>query len=158
LREQFYSLGDLFGYYRFLKYKMCGCSSIFPDKQRLQDYTRKFNPIFQQSTKEEIFSFIGDVENFVKYFYKQQNYYAPVPVNCLFLIFLQKFTPDLSKYQSYGHLSLHFMKRIRRGENLPRRLKYRQNLSYIGDEMKEKAEMYFDEKEYLVYNEKEEKI
>jgi len=50
------------------------------------------------------------------------------------------------------------MKRIRRGENLPRRLKYRQNLSYIGDEMKEKAEMYFDEKEYLVYNEKEEKI
>jgi hypothetical protein len=150
VREQFYSLGDLLGYYRFLKYKMAGCASNFPDEQRLQDYTKKFDPVFQQSTKEDIFCFIGDVENFIKYFYRKQNYYFPVPMNCLYLIFLQKFCSDISKFQSYGHLALHFHKRIKRGDNLPRRLKYPQHLNDISHQMKKQAEDYFIKKGYSV--------
>jgi hypothetical protein len=157
LREQFNSLGDIFGYYRFLKYKLESCRSNFPDEEKLKALVRRSNSIHAKSSKEESLSFIGDVESFVKFYRDKMNNYVLVPLDCLHLIFLQKFCPDLSKFKSYGHLALHFHKRIMKGETLPRRLKYRQHLYNEGNLMKEKAEIYFTEKGYLVPETVEEK-
>lgn len=149
MREQFSTLNDIFGYYRFLKLKLGSCPSNFPDSDLLRCEIKKYDPVFQRSAKEDCLAFIGDVENFIKYFYKEQNNYFPIPLNCLYLIFLQKFCSDISKFKSYGHLAQYFYKQIKRGVNLPRRLKYRQHLHDIGDEMWDKAEKYFKEKGYL---------
>jgi hypothetical protein len=156
LREQFYSLNDIFGYYRFLKLKLGSCPSNFPDSDRLQTDVQKFNPVFQRSAKEELLAFIGDVENFVPYFQESEKLrhkrhtHMPIRIDCLHLIFIQEFCPELSKFNSYFRLSAHFYKRIAQGENLPHKLKYRQNLETEGDKMRKQIEGYFIEKEYLV--------
>jgi hypothetical protein len=157
LREQFNSLGDIFGYYRFLKLKLESCRSSFPDEEKLKMLVRRSNSIYAKSTKEKSLSFIGDVEGFVKFYRDKMNNYVLIPLDCLHLIFLQRFCSDLSRFKSYAHLALHFRKRIMKGEFLPRRLKYKQHLHKEGDLMKEKAEIYFTEKGYLVPETDEEK-
>lgn len=158
MREIFEDLGQLFGFYQYLKYKVISMPSILP-KQDFGDNTQKFRAKSQQMSVEDHFAFIGDIELFpTNHYYYLQRGYKPAPPDCLLLVFHLKFCPALSRFESYGHLASHFARRIRkRREPLPKRLMDRSNLQRIANDMSGKAELYFTEKGYIavpIYNEK----
>jgi hypothetical protein len=107
------------------------------------------NILISKSSREEKLCFIGDVEKFVDQYYEMQPGYVPVPLDCLRTIFTFRFCYHLSEFESLGDLTLYFCKRIKRGERLPLRLKYKPHIADIIDDMKEKAEPYFIAKGYL---------
>lgn len=147
MRDTFDSIGHLLSKYRYVKLSLESMKTLLPEKE--DTFKDKFDPIAVQSRKEEAFCFVGDVENFVQEYYRIQGGNFRVPLDCLNAIFLLRFCPDTSKFQSYGHLALHFKKRIKKGEKLPRRLKHKPNLHDIARDMSNKIEQYFLDKGYI---------
>ena len=148
MRESFDNVNDLFGFYEYIKLHLRGIRTFQPG----HSFTVKsaHNILISQSIREEKLCFIGDVEKFVDQYYKIQPEWVPVPLDCLRTIFTFRFCHTLSAFRSLGHLALYFYKRIKRGERLPLRLKYKAHIADIIDDMKEKAETYFIAKGYLL--------
>lgn len=146
MRDKFDSIGHLLSKYRYVKLSLESMKTLLPEKNRLNN---KFDPYAIQSKKEEAFCFVGDVESFVHEYYKRQGGTFRVPLDCLNLIFLLRFCSDASKFKSYGHLALHFSKRIKKGEQLPKRLKYKPHLHDIATDMNKQIEQYFIDKGYI---------
>ena len=148
MRESFDNVNDLFGFYEYIKLHLRGIRTFQPG----HSFTVKsaHNILISQSIREEKLCFIGDVEKFVDQYYKIQPEWVPVPLDCLRTIFTFRFCHTLSAFRSLGHLALYFYKRIRKGERLPLRLKYKAHIGDIIDDMKEKAETYFIAKGYLL--------
>jgi hypothetical protein len=150
LRESFDSLGALLGFYQYLKMNVTSIPSILPKKD-FGDNTQKFRAKCQQMSIEEKFSFIGDIELFpTNYYYFIQRGYKHAPPDCLMLIFYLKFCPVLSRFNSYGHLALHFRKRFFKKEMLPKRLIYKQHLQDIAQGMNKEILPYFVKNGYLI--------
>lgn len=147
MRESFDNVNGLFDYYEYIKLHLRGIRTFQPG----QSFTVKsaHNILISQSSREEKLCFIGDVEKFVDQYHKMQPGYVPVPLDCLRTIFTFRFCYTLSEFRSLGDLALYFYKRIKRGESLPLRLKYKLYIADIIDDMKEKAEPYFIAKGYL---------
>ena len=148
MRDTFDSLGHLLSKYRYVKLSLENMKTLLPTKE--STFKDKFDPFATQSQKEEAFCFVGDVESFVKEYCKRQGGFFQIPLDCLNSIFMLRFCPDASKFTSYGHLALHFHKRIKKGEHLPRRLEYKPHLHDIATDMDKQMEQYFIDKGYIV--------
>jgi hypothetical protein len=142
MRELFESARDILAYYRFLKANVVSIPAIIPKKADTWQ-SSKFNAVLARSNREERLAFIGDVENFVKYYHGKQTGYVKVPMDCLFAIFTHRFCSHHSRFMSFGELANHFKHRISRGEPLPRRVCYRQHLQDIASDMEKRSEEYF---------------
>lgn len=142
MRETFEDVWSLMRGYESVRSSMTAMPTLAP-KRDYEQISRKSAGKIIQSKMESNLAFIADVELFVKWFYMQQKGYVPVPEDCLMDIFHNKFCKGISKFNSYGHLALHYRNRIRRGEKLPRRLTYRENISDIAKSMQDKIEDYY---------------
>ena len=146
MRDTFDSLGHLLSKYRYIKLSLENMKTLLPTKEGT--FKDKFDPFATQSQKEEAFCFVGDVESFVKEYCKKQGGTFQIPLDCLNPIFILRFCPIVSKF-TYGELAIHFNNRIKRGENLPKRLKHKPNLHDIAKDMSKKIEQYFLDKGYI---------
>lgn len=142
MREQFHDLYDLLGYYQYLKLQMTSMPTILP-KPDFGKGTQTYRAKQQQSRVEEHYAFIGTVERFATWYYKNQKYLRPVPEEALLKIFHLRFCKHVSKFQSWGQLAIHFKKRIRKGEPLPKRLQSRGHLHDISSDMEPVCDKYF---------------
>lgn len=150
MRETFHDLGDVLNYYQKIKLHVRSMPTILP-KEEFGDKSRVLRSKQQQNIMENNYAFISDVENFIEWFYPRQKGYFKIPKECLFKIFQQKFyNKELSPFQSWGHLALHFTKCIKRGENLPARLRHKRHLLNIGHAMIEKCNEYFMEIGFII--------
>lgn len=161
MREKFHSLGDLMGYYQWLKFNVDGCTTILPKQN--SNFKDKHSALVSQSTKEDKLCFIGDVELFIHAYNVQQRGYFPIPLDCLKDIFLFTFANDIwlatafpnkvkeriewtefrNKFCTLGQLAKRFKTRIANKEKIPRRLAYREYLCDVCSDMRKKAEIYF---------------
>jgi len=142
VRETFTTAGELLNYYMYVKCSVSAMPTLMPKKD-FGDKTQKMRAQIQQSSMEEKYAFIGDVENFARWFYHRQTSHFKVPEECLLKIFHQQKCKTISSFNSWGHLALHFKKRIEKGENLPKRLRHKQYINGIGHEMRDVVEEYF---------------
>lgn len=142
MREQFHDLYDLLGYYQYLKMHMISVPTILP-KPDFGKGTQTYRAKQQQSRVEENYAFIGTVERFVTWYYRQQKFLRPVPEDVLLKIFHHRFCKHISTFQSWGQMAIYFRKRIRKGEPLPHRLQSRGNLHDISSEMQTICDKYF---------------
>lgn len=141
MREVFTSFWHLMSEYRLAKLDIS--KTLLPKEDSSEK--EKPDPTRAQSRLESKYCFIGDVESYVYYYYdKHHKSMKKVPKEALLLIFIRKFSPETSRFKSYGNLALHFRKQIDKGEtSLPNRLKYYQHLHDLGEDMKQYAEDYF---------------
>jgi hypothetical protein len=151
MRETFTSLGQLFGYYEYLKYNVTSIPALMPK----QDFEKghKFAAKLAQSSKEEKFAFISDVESFPIHYSENMRTYIKIPPPCLMDIFncgyFRDLYPDIPRYKSWGRLANFFHREIIRNGQLPRKLKYASNLCSISKDMGRKCETYFKAKGML---------
>lgn len=161
MRDKFRSLGDLMGYYQFVKLKMESCPAILPSQN--SNFNDRPSAQEQQSRKEDMLCFIGDVELFAKDYYNQQTGYFPIPFDCIREIFFFTFASDIwlamafpnkirsgvewnelrNKFCTFGQLAKRFKGRIANKERIPRRLAHRGYLCNLCSDMRKKAEEYF---------------
>jgi hypothetical protein len=152
MRETFASLGQLLGYYEYLKYNVTSIPALMPR----QDFEKghKNAAKLAQSSKEEKFALISDVENFPRYYFMNQRNYIKIPQPCFMEIFncgyFRNLYPEILRYKSWGRLARFFDKEIMRNRNLPRKLKYASNLCAISKDMGKQCEVYFIEKGLIV--------
>lgn len=155
MRETFNNIWHLMGYYEYLKFHVASIPTILP-KPDFGEGEHHCRARMQQSTMEDMFIFIGDVEMFVKWFYKngQQSQYIIIPEECLMKIFTTKFCRHMKQFKSWAHLARHFHDRIAaKKEKLPRRLRYREHLCDIGRIMENSSEQYFRKRAFIVCEE-----
>ena len=135
---------SLMGKYQFTKLHIESSKAIMPSKDL--SFSDVPNPVETRSKRELMLCFIGDVEKFVQSFYSRQGGTRKIPIECLMTIFHFRLCPALTKHQSYGHLALHFLRRIRKGESLPARLKYKEHVYEIAKAMLEQGDEYYFKK------------
>ena len=119
MRETFASLGQLLGYYEYLKYNVTSIPALMPK----QDFEKghKNAAKLAQSSKEEKFALISDVENFPRHYCTNQRNYIKIPQPCFIEIFncgyFRSLYPEILRYKSWGRLALFFRKEIMMGRN-----------------------------------------
>lgn len=151
MREIFLNAKDVLSYYAYLKAAMVSMPALLPKKGA--GHIPRFDAVSMRSGREERLAFIGDVENFVKYYHDLQTGYVRVPRDCLFEIFIHRFCSQHSRFMSFGELANHFKYRLNKGEPLPRRVCYRQHLQDIASDMEKKCEDYFLKKGMIAQKE-----
>jgi hypothetical protein len=147
MRETFESVEELIQYYLYVKASVLCCPTLLPKKNA--NWRDKFSATAAQSSMEEKHCFIADVEKMVRAYYYQQRGYRPIPYDCLNQIWELRFCKKLS----FGQIARHFRSRIRDGHNVPGRLRYRENLHGITQDMREMADGFFIERGYVVEKE-----
>lgn len=150
MRETYDNLWSLLGTYKSVRESMTAMPTLTPKKD-YEQISRKMAGKIIQSRMEDKLAFIADVELFVKWFYRRQKSIKPVPETCLFDIFHLRFCSSLSRFHSYGHLSLHYRNRIKKGEDLPLRLKYKEHIWDIAKNMGKDIEEYYINKGLMVH-------
>lgn len=150
ISEQFESVGHLMSMYKYIKYRVVSSGTIMPRKVDFQ-VVKRYSNIIKKGSMEDKFIFIGDVEKYIKHYHDnhQDSKYVKIPLDCLYAIWATYYYPDLYKYKTLGHLASSFKNRIKKGEPLPRRLRYRPNLSTIARDLAENSESYFITKGYI---------
>lgn len=142
MRETFDDVHALIMYYQFIKTDVLSIASILP-KEDNGDSNRSLSAQLKQSSVEDKFVFICDVENFIKWYAKKSNHYVGIPNDRLLDIFHFSLCKGISKYKSWGHMAMSFDNHMKKGEVMPRRFKYRQHLRVVAENMRGSLEEYF---------------
>lgn len=147
MRETFPSVYGLLGYYRFIKLDVIGNKALLLQKEPAS--YAQFNARAIQSRQEDKLCFIGDVENFIRFFEEHQGGWRKIRADLLLSIFHLRFAPESARYKSYRHMASCMRRKRLNGENIPLRLQYQPHLSDIAQKMEEAVESYFASKGYL---------
>ena len=68
MRTVFKSLGDIMGYYQYIKFSLETIPAMLPERNK--DFSYKPNARLSQMKKEEKLCFVGDIESFIKHYYR----------------------------------------------------------------------------------------
>lgn len=147
MREKFYSVGDIVGYYQFIKLDLEGKQTILPKKD-YETNNSNGSAVKTQSSREEKLCFVADVEKYIEhydYLQMSKKKVFRIPKDLLLQIFLLKFCPETSKYNGYRHMALCVRQKIERGEiEIPARLRNHNNIFREAENLREGMEEYFE--------------
>lgn len=139
MREIFPSVHSLMCAYYALRRSLEAAKTCTPDPDRFRAGGHVRNSMAARSIEEEKFSFVGDVDVFLK---RVQWWEA--------VILTSRVVPQGYKPRTYGQIALTLESRAKReGLYLPGRLIYRQHLHTELERVKKRAEKHFTEKGYL---------
>ncbi len=154
MRDVFFSLHGLMTHYREIKCAVSSKPAIMP-KQNEADISF-FNARSMKSSMEDRFAFICDIEGFIKHYHLKQKTgdgYTPIPLDCLYEIFIIRFSRETSKFRSVRDLSRYFRERISRGDPIPRRLQHHNHIASVAHAMEDDALEYYKGKGMIVTEE-----